>query len=139
MSNVKRSANNERDSSFSSGFLPALFAAALFASIVVSPWTARGGVEAQNLRNTTLLQMDFLIKRVSRGEPFDPPTQKVVDKIAENLDTLSTHLMGDIKKEEFEAVSDRLYYAVEYWESGQMLEAQAWLMKSKALLASFAF
>ncbi len=107
--------------------------------VVISPSVTLGSVEGQNLRSSTLRQYDFLIARVNNGEPFDPPSQTVVNKIAENLETLSFYQIGSIKKREFQQVAERLYAAVEDWESGQMIEARHHLLKSRALLASFSF
>ena len=127
------------NSTFHFRFMSYLFVVAVLTGLVAFPVTTWGSAEEQNLRSSTLRQFDFLIARVSKGEPFDPPAQLVVDKIAENLDTLSTYLTGSIKKREFQVVADRLYTAVEDWQSGQLLDAKVGLMKSKALLGSFGF
>ena len=127
------------DSNFHFRFMSYLFIAAVLTGLVAFPGTTWGGAEDQNLRSFTLRQYDFLIARVSKGEPFDPPAQIVVDKIAENLDTLSTYLTGSLKKREFQVVAERLYSAVKDWQSGQVLDAKVGLMKSKALLGSFGF
>ena len=126
-------------STFHYRFMSYLFVVAVLTGLVAFPVTTWGGAEDQNLRSSTLRQYDFLIARVSKGEPFDPPAQIVVDKITENLDTLSTYLTGSIRKREFQVVADRLYSAVEDWQSGQVLDAKVGLMKSKALLGSFGF
>jgi len=120
-------------------FLFSFFAGTVLVGVVLFPLVSWGDVEGQNLRSSTLRQYDFLIARVNKGEPFDPPSQKVVDKIAENLETLSSYQIGSIKKHEFRMVSIRLYTAVEDWGNGQLRDARHHLLKSKALLASFSF
>lgn len=120
-------------------FMSHLFVGAVLTGIVIFPVTTWGSAEEQNLRSSTLRQYDFLIKRVNKGETFDPPAQKVVDRIAENLEILSSHLVGSIKKREFQVVADRLYTAVEDWEIGQLRDAKVGLLKSKVLLGSFGF
>jgi hypothetical protein len=120
-------------------FLLALIAGAVLTGLVAFPDASWGGAEDQNLRSSTLRQYDFLIARVSKGEPFDPPARIVVDKIAENLDILSTYLTGSIKKQEFQEVAYRLYTAVDDWESGQLMDAKVGLLKSKSLLGQFGF
>ena len=127
------------DSTFHFRFMSYLFVVAVLMGFVAFPVNTWGSAEEQNLRSSTLRQYDFLIARGSKGEPFDPPAQIVVDKIAENLDTLSTYLTGSLKKREFQVVAERLYSAVEDWQSGQVLDAKVGLMKSKALLGSFGF
>lgn len=122
-----------------SRFLTCLLAGTVLAGVVFFPFASWGDAEGQNLRSSTLRQYDFLIARVNKGEPFDPPSQKVVDKIAENLETLSSYQIGSIKKREFRMVSVRLYTAVEDWGNGQLMDARHHLLKSKALLASFSF
>jgi hypothetical protein len=129
----------ESISSFHFRFMSYLLVGAVLTGLVAFPVTTWGGAEDQNLRSSTLRQYDFLIARVSKGETFDPPAQIIVDKIAENLGTLSTYLTGSIKKQEFQVVADRLYTAVEDWKSGQLLDAKVGLMKSKALLGQFGF
>ena len=135
----KRLKRHKSDSIFHFQFLTCLLAGAILASIVLFPFVSWGGVEGQNLRSSTLRQFDFLIARVNNGEPYDPPAQTVVNKITENLETLSSYQTGSIKKREFQVVTNRLYAAVEDWESGQMIEARHHLLKSRALLASFSF
>lgn len=130
---------NKSDSTFHFRFLSYLLAGAILTGVIIFPIDTWGGVEAQNLRSSTLRQFDFLITRVSKSEPFDAPAQKVVDKITENLEILSSHLFSSIKKREFQEVADRLYTAVEDWESGQLMDAKVGLVKSKALLGSFGF
>jgi len=134
-----RSNTNGSVSIFHFRFMFCLLVGVVLTGAVVFPNIAWGGAEDQNLRSSTLRQYDFLIARVSKGEPFDPPAQIVVDKIAENLDTLSTYLTGSIKKREFQVVADRLYIAVDDWQSGQLMDAKVGLLKSKALLGSFGF
>ena len=126
-------------STFHFRFMSYLFVAAVLTGLFAFPVTTWGSAEEQNLRSSTLRQYDFLIKRVSKGEPFDPPSQIIVDKIAENLDTLSSYLTGSIKKREFQVVAERLYSAVEDWQSGQIVDAKVGLLKSKALLGQFGF
>ena len=120
-------------------FLSCLLTGAILTGILLFPVMTWADAESQNLRSSTLRQYDFLISRVNSGEPFDPPAQTVVNKITENLETLSAYQIGSIKKREFQEVTDRLYAAVTDWESGQMIEARHHLLKSRALLASFAF
>ena len=120
-------------------FLFCLLAGAMLAGVVLFPSVSWSDVEGQNLRSSTLRQYDFLIVRINKGEPFDPPSQKVVNKISENLETLSSYQVGSIKKREFRMVSVRLHTAVEDWENGQLLDARHHLLKSRALLASFSF
>ena len=134
-----RSKFNSSVSIFHIRFMSCLLAGAVLTGAVIFPVTSWGSAEEQNLRSSTLRQYDFLIARVSKGEPFDPPAQIVVDRIAENLETLSSYLTGSIKKREFQVVADRLYIAVEDWQSGQLLDAKVGLLKSKALLGSFGF
>ena len=129
----------ESDSTFHFRFMSYLIAVTFLTGLVAFPVATWGGAEDQNLRSSALRQYDFLIARVSKGEPFDPPAQLVVDKIVENLDTLSAYLTGSIKKQEFQVVADRLYSAVEDWKVGQLMDAKVGLMKSKALLGSFGF
>jgi hypothetical protein len=127
------------DSTFHFRFMSYLFVVAVLMGFVAFPVNTWGSAEEQNLRSSTLRQYDFLIARVNKGEPFDPPAQIVVDKIAENLDTLSAYLTGSIKKREFQVVAERLYSAVEDWQSGQIVDAKVGLLKSKALLGQFGF
>ena len=116
-----------------------LLAAAVLTGVISFPFASWAGVEEQNLRSFTLRQFDFLIKRINKSETFDAPAQKVVDKISENLETLSSNLFSSIKKREFQEVSDRLYTAVEDWESGQIVDVKVGLLKAKVLLGSFGF
>jgi hypothetical protein len=118
---------------------PRLFAVMVLAAFITFPIISWADVEGQNLRSSTLRQYDFLIARINNGELYDPPAQTIINKIVENLETLSTYQTGSIKKREFEEVSDRLYAAVTDWENGQMIEARHHLLKSRALLASFSF
>ena len=120
-------------------FLICLLAGAVMAGILIVPIVSWADAESQNLRSSTLRQFDFLITRVNNSESFDPPSQTIVDKISENLETLSSYQIGSIKKDEFRLVSVRLYTAVEDWKSGQLLDARHHLLKSRALLASFSF
>lgn len=130
---------HKSDSIFYFRFLFFLLSCAMLAVVLIYPVIASADAEAQNLRSFTLRQFDFLIKRINKSETFDAPAQKVVDKISENLETLSSHLVGSIKKREFQEVSDRLYAAVEDWESGQLVDAKVGLLKAKVLLGSFGF
>ena len=127
------------DSTFHFRFMSYLFVVAVLTGLFAFPVTTWGSAEDQYLRSRTLRQYDYLIARVSKGETFDPPAQIIVDKIAENLDILSTYLTGSIRKREFQVVADRLYAAVEDWQSGQIVDAKVGLMKSKALLGLFGF
>ena len=135
----KRSVNTGSICIFHFRFMSYLFVGAVLTGLFAFPVITWGSAEEQNLRSATLRQYDFLIKRVHKGEPFDPPAQKVVDRIAENLEILSSHLVGSIRKREFQVVADRLYTAVKDWESGQIVDAKVGLMKSKGLLGSFGF
>lgn len=139
MSNEEIFINRSIISNFRFQSLFSFFAGAVLVGVMLFPSVSWGEVEGQNLRSSTLRQYDFLIARVNKGEPFDPPSQKVVDKISENLETLSSYQIGSIKKREFRMVSVRLYAAVEDWGNGQLMDARHHLLKSKALLASFSF
>jgi len=130
---------NKSDSIFHFRLLSFLIAGAMLTGVIIYPVVALADAEAQNLRSSTLRQFDFLIKRINKSEPFDAPAQKVVDKISENLETLSSNLFSSIKKREFQVVADRLYTAVEDWESGQIVDAKVGLLKAKVLLGSFGF
>ena len=130
---------SKNDSLYPFRFLPGLLAGAILTGVVFFPFTTLGSVEGKNLQVFTLRQIDFLINRVDSGEPFDRQSQKIVDKIAENLEILSAYQKGPLKSRDFDRIADRLYTAAEDWDNAQLTDAKVGLLKAKTLLASFAF
>ena len=117
MSNEEIFINRNIISNFRFQFLFNFFAGAVLVGVTLFPSVSWGDVEGQNLRSSTLRQYDFLIARVNKGESFDPPSQKVVDKISENLETLSSYQIGSIKNANFEWCRSGYMLA---WKIGEM-------------------
>ncbi len=122
-------------SSFANYFLVGFLTVVL--GLYASPSWA--DVEGKNLQAFTLRQMDFLIKKADQEELYGGQIQKLIDKIALNLEALSSYLYGPLQIEDFERITERLYIAANDWDNAQLVNAKIELRKAKVLLASFSF